>query len=340
MRDVTMGDRRHNTILIKIGGSLLNYDYDVIKEVIKKIIQLSLSVRVIIMIGSGPLGEYYKRITQRLKISTRKEEVSGDGKWWNDKSIWTEIQKINLQILAIGIAKEAQNYRQQGTEVRVTLVGKDEHPQSSCEKDSKETSPGDEYNWDKNISWKDLRSILEEEDTEREDSHGGIFLCLPQEDFLEQKWEKYKGEYKNNSIEHELLDKVSPQKSDMKAVIYASDLGIATVIILTNVDGIYSEDPLIHNDALRFNVLFCDLPTERPKNGKDKSEILNKETCVNRGVAHLISLGKVENVYVTSHRLFSKIDFSEKDTTSITTQIRDFFIKNGTWLLKNMRTQS
>ena len=83
-------------ILVKIGGSLFREDATIIKNVTSCLCLLAEEHHITIIVGSGPIGEYYKTLREKIGIYGNNAVCS---KGIDDLEIWRMIQIINMQML-------------------------------------------------------------------------------------------------------------------------------------------------------------------------------------------------------------------------------------------------
>ena len=83
-------------IIIKIGGSLFYQDEACVSGVMEGIWSLSNYYQVYLIVGSGPLGEFYKAKRKELGINSDNRYQPN---YLDDKEVWRHIQAINLRLL-------------------------------------------------------------------------------------------------------------------------------------------------------------------------------------------------------------------------------------------------
>ena len=92
-----MNSRNKQKILIKIGGSLFYEDSSVINGVIKSLALLNNYYQIYVVVGSGPMGEFYKSLRNHLGINSTDPSLES---YKDDKDAWDLIQNINLELLS------------------------------------------------------------------------------------------------------------------------------------------------------------------------------------------------------------------------------------------------
>lgn len=92
-----MKSRNKQKLLIKIGGSLFYEDSSIINGVIKSLALLNNYYQIYVVVGSGPMGEFYKSLRNCLGINSTDTYLES---YKDDKDVWDLIQNINLEILS------------------------------------------------------------------------------------------------------------------------------------------------------------------------------------------------------------------------------------------------
>ena len=92
-----MNSRNKQKVLIKIGGSIFYEDLSVINGVIKSLALLNNYYQIFVVVGSGPMGEFYKSLRNRLGINSSDPSLES---YKDDKDVWDSIQNINLEMLS------------------------------------------------------------------------------------------------------------------------------------------------------------------------------------------------------------------------------------------------
>ena len=268
-------------LMVKVGGSLFYGDTELIEGVVSSLCAITGQYQVVLIVGSGPMGEFYKSIRKRVGINASLPSVPG---YTDDKVIWNLIQAINLRLISFAIQQNVA------------------HPQTAF--------------FDESASLDCLKACKAD-----------FIMITPSDELISRRWQEYgKQLHGREKIDFE---SVNCQKSDLKALIYGDMLAINRYIVLTDVPGVFSDDPGKNADAMLFGQLsFEELKDiEFPRNG-----LPGRSTSLDRGVSLL--LGKLlpngSELYVTSHDFFARMrDDRQKD-------LFEYLKKGGTWISGNI----
>lgn len=248
-------------ILVKIGGSLFREDATIIKNVTSGLCLLAEDHHITLIVGSGPIGEYYKTLREKIGIYGDYAVCSNNA---DDLEIWRMIQIINMQMLIY-------------------------------------LNPNLKHNLD---------------------------VVVPSEEQLSARWHLYKTKIRADDIVR--FEQINRQKSDIKALTYGEMHNIHKYVILTDVDGVYSENPNQINNAIKYNSL-----TQKDLWNIEFGAKNPNDTCLDIGISLLLKyfLASDTEIIVTSHKKFSQI------TTKTNNDIIESLKKCGTWISNTIDMQ-